>query len=95
MAQGEARGFSRMLGNIDCIHWECKNYPFSCQGIYKGRAVSYLKLWCCGFRTLSSVWLVLNDINMLQRSPVFAIIVEGQTTEFNYEINEHQYTEGY
>jgi hypothetical protein len=35
-----------------------------------------------------------SDIDVLQRSPVFARLAVGHTRECNYEINDHQHTAG-
>ncbi|XP_074377143.1 uncharacterized protein LOC141718663 [Apium graveolens] len=37
LARGEQRGFSGMIGSIDCMYWEWKNCPSGWGGAYSGR----------------------------------------------------------
>jgi hypothetical protein len=79
-----------MIGSIDCMHWEWKNCPFAWQGQYRGHgegctailvdvASQDLWIWHSFFRMVGSH----NDINVLQRSPIFARLAEGDAPLFN------------
>jgi hypothetical protein len=50
-----------------------------------------LWIWHAFFGMLGSI----NDIDVLDRSPIFAALAEGRTAPVNYIINGHEYTMGY
>ncbi|GJR90869.1 putative nuclease HARBI1 isoform X2 [Tanacetum coccineum] len=71
--------FPGMLGSIDCMHWEWKNYPVSWQGQYGRGDKKYstimledvasqdLWIWHAFYRMAGAN----NDINVLDNSPLF------------------------
>uniref|UniRef100_A0A0D3BQU1 DDE Tnp4 domain-containing protein n=1 Tax=Brassica oleracea var. oleracea TaxID=109376 RepID=A0A0D3BQU1_BRAOL len=74
---GEHCGFPRMIGSIDCMHWEWKN----CVTTWKGQ-------YSRGSGTL-------NDINVLDRSPVFDDIIKGQAPNVTFYVNGKEYHMAY
>jgi hypothetical protein len=99
---GESRGFSAMLGSIDCMHWGWKNCPTTWHGMYRGhkkeltiilKTVTSKDLWIWhAFFGMSDSH---NDINVLKRSLMFARLVEGQDPHVNYKINGNDYSMSY
>ena len=102
LAMGTNRGFPGMLGSIDCMHWKRKNCPTAWKGMYSGHvheptiileAVASYDLW---------IWHAFfglpgshNDINVLERSSVFALLSEGRAPPANFSVNGNDYTMGY
>ncbi|XP_020887609.1 uncharacterized protein LOC110230057 [Arabidopsis lyrata subsp. lyrata] len=99
---GEIRGFPGMMGSIDCMHWEWKNCPTSWKGQYtraSGKptivleAVASQDLWI--WHAFFGPPCTLNDINILDRSPVFDDILKGRAPAVNYTVNGNEYNLGY
>jgi hypothetical protein len=102
LAIGAGRGFPGCLGSIDCMHWVWKNCPIAWHGMYCGHkkeptiileAVASKDLWI--WHSFFGMPGSPNDINVLQRSPIFARLAEGKGPQINYNINGHDYSMGY
>ena len=102
LREGEDRSFPGMIGSIDCMHWEWKYCPAGWKGMYQGRsrtttvileavASRDLWIWHAFFGTPGSC----NDINVLQRSPVFDTILNGQAPQVQFNVNGNTYNKGY
>uniref|UniRef100_A0A0D3C1W7 DDE Tnp4 domain-containing protein n=1 Tax=Brassica oleracea var. oleracea TaxID=109376 RepID=A0A0D3C1W7_BRAOL len=99
---GEHRGFPGMIGSIDCMHWEWKNCPTAWKGQYSrgsGRptivleAVASYDLWI--WHAFFGPPGTLNDINVLDRSPVFDDIIKGQAPNVTFYVNGREYHMAY
>ncbi|XP_048632505.1 putative nuclease HARBI1 isoform X1 [Brassica napus] len=95
---GEQRGFPGMIGSIDCMHWEWKNCPTAWKGQYSRgsgkptivlEAVASYDLWI--WHAFFGPPGTLNDINVLDRSPVFDDIINGQAPQVTYSVNGREY----
>jgi Plant transposon protein len=98
LEEGDAAGFPGCIGSIDCMHWEWKNCPSSWKGMFQGKsgvptvileaiADHSTRFWHFNFGSPGA----LNDINVLDRSPLFFNAVQGEAprVEFNVNGNEH------
>lgn len=94
LARSEARGFPGCIGSIDCCKWEWKNCPTALHGQYEGKeGVPTITLEAIADETLW-IWHAffgmpgcLNDINVLDASPLFNKIASGEyPLPISYEI---------
>ncbi|XP_038713417.1 putative nuclease HARBI1 [Tripterygium wilfordii] len=98
----EDRGFPGMLGSLDCMHWSWKNCPSAWKGHYSGHhkeatlileTVASRDLWI--WHSFFGLPRSLNDIKVLERSPLFTDIINGRAPPVNFVINNHHYDMGY
>ena len=87
---------------IDCMHWRWKNCPEAWHGQFTGHchdptiildavASQDLWIWHAYFGLPGSH----NDLNVLQRSHLFARLAAGDAPPVNFEVNGHHHTMGY
>ncbi|XP_033143046.1 uncharacterized protein LOC117132543 [Brassica rapa] len=100
--KGEQRGFPGMIGSIDCMHWEWKNCPTAWHGMYSRgtdkptivlEAVASYDLWI--WHAFFGAPGTMNDLNILDRSPVFDDIINGVAPEVNFHVNGREYNLAY
>ncbi|GKB65167.1 RNA-directed DNA polymerase, eukaryota [Tanacetum coccineum] len=99
----EKHGLPRMLGSIDCMHWDWKNYPKALHGQFKRRnhkyptlmleAVADQKLWI--WYAFFGVPGVNNDLNVLYGSPLFDDVLADTALEAPFVVNGRTYKKGY
>ena len=99
----DVRGFPGMMGSIDCMHWTWKNCPAAWKGQFERgdhgvptvilEAVASYDLWI--WHSFFGTPGTCNDINVLDRSPIFNDVLNGRAPEVNFVVNGHQYSMGY
>ncbi|KAK3183819.1 hypothetical protein Dsin_031105 [Dipteronia sinensis] len=99
---GKDRGFPRMLGSLDCMHWKWKNCSTAWAGQYAGRsgsssiileAVADYDLWI--WHAYFGLPGTNNDINVLEASHLFANLAQGIAPAAHYVIQGKEYNMGY
>jgi hypothetical protein len=102
LEQNARRGFTGMLGSIDCMHWSWKNCPAAWHGQFKGHkkdstiileAVADYETWI--WHAFFGMPGSCNDINVLQRSPLMTRIANGETPRMQFVANNRTYYYGY
>ena len=85
MAEYEERGFPGCKGSLDGMHWEWKNCPAGWAGQFQGKEKTptivlegvtshSLQFWHAFVGSPGA----LNDINILNRSPLFSSFINGE-----------------
>jgi len=100
--EGGKAGFPGCIGSIDCMHWEWKNCPSAWKGMFQGKsgvatvvleaiADHNCRFWHFNFGSPGT----LNDLNILDRSPLFDNAVRGVAPQVNFVVNNNNYNYAY
>ena len=98
----EAKGWLGLLGSLDVMQWEWKNFPKAHRGAFQGKdgvatvaleAAVDCRLW------FWHAWFGMpganNDLNIFDRSPFFRDLTAGRTPAVNFTINNKEHNLGY
>ena len=100
--EGRQAGFPGCIGSIDCMHWEWKNCPSAWKGMFQGKAGvptvvleaiadKSCRFWHFNFGAPGT----LNDVNILDRSPLFDNAIRGEAPQVNFSVNGNDYAVAY
>jgi hypothetical protein len=102
LAETASRGFPGWLGSLDCMHWGWKNYPKALAGKFKGKEKTPTIVLEAILTHSTWIWHsffgnsgTLNNINVLQRSPLFKSNLDGTSWGVNFDLNRTSYPNGY
>ncbi|XP_023736868.2 protein ALP1-like [Lactuca sativa] len=96
-------GFPGMLGSLDCLHWAWENCPTAYHGqftrgdhghptvVLEAVASQDMWIWHAFFGSPGSI----NDINVLNRSPIFNNIYDGSAPDSSFQVHGTPYKYGY
>ena len=93
--KGNSAGFPGCIGSIDCMHWEWKNCLTRWKGMFQGKsgvatvileAIADAKCHFWNFN-FGAPGTFLNDINVLDRSPLFDMAVRGESPSVKFTVN--------
>ncbi|XP_076893841.1 uncharacterized protein LOC143545959 [Bidens hawaiensis] len=96
-------GFPRMLGSLDCTHWEWEAGPVAWQGQYhRGdhdgptvilEAVASFDLWI--WHAFFGTPGANNDVAVINVSPIFDRLTDGVSPDTSFSTNDVNYEYGY
>jgi Plant transposon protein len=100
--EGEAAGFPGCIGSLDCTHWQWKNCPSAWKGTFQGKekvptlvleaiADNRTRFWHFNFGSPGA----MNDLNVLERSPLFENAVRGEAPQVDFTVNGNVYKYAY
>ncbi|KAJ9535503.1 hypothetical protein OSB04_un001365 [Centaurea solstitialis] len=94
-AHEKRHGFPGMLGSLDCMHWEWANCPVAWQGQYHQgdkthpsvilEAAASQDAWI--WHTFFGCAGAMNDLNVLNHSPVFEDVYNGIAPDRTFQVN--------
>jgi hypothetical protein len=103
LQENEAHGFPGHAGSVDCMHWPWHNCPKGWAGqftsgnkkfptmILEAVATRDLRIWHVFFGTAGAN----NDINVLNKSPLFIDAIKGEAPRVQFAVNGNQYDTPY